>query len=97
MQQIDAVVERPGERLAGTGRAEEHRHDGDADRGTRVAAGATKSTAQSPPPIVTGTSNQPAERSSDIICSSHWSSAIAAPSAGCTTPGIACNTSPMAM
>jgi type IV secretory pathway TrbL component len=32
------------------------------------------------PPMTTGTRNQPAERSNDIICSSHWSSAISAAS-----------------
>jgi type IV secretory pathway TrbL component len=32
------------------------------------------------PPMTTETRNQPAERSSDSICSSHWSSAISAAS-----------------
>jgi type IV secretory pathway TrbL component len=32
------------------------------------------------PTMTTGTRNQPAERSSDSICSSHWSSAISAAS-----------------
>jgi hypothetical protein len=40
----------------------------------------TKKTAESMPPMTTGTRNQPAKRSSDSIGSSHWSSAISAAS-----------------